>query len=218
MNKMPPIISHHEAKNLGLKRFFTGKPCKYGHISERLTSNRSCLVCGKIKLQRWQQENPQKVRALDNARHLRDKDKRNAAARARAKRDGAAATKRKNEWAANNRDKVKKIQKRWNDKNRHKINAYAANRRALLFGAGQHTGEDIKQLYQSQDGNCGICEKRLGRWHVDHIVPISKGGLNTKDNLQLLCKTCNLRKGAKSLEEVLSFLKVNNGTQGGITK
>ncbi|KKK96676.1 hypothetical protein LCGC14_2660360, partial [marine sediment metagenome] len=33
-----PYITRDEAKALGLKRYFTGKPCKYGHISEHRVS------------------------------------------------------------------------------------------------------------------------------------------------------------------------------------
>ena len=32
------IISHAEAKAQGLKRYFTGKPCKHGHVAEIYTS------------------------------------------------------------------------------------------------------------------------------------------------------------------------------------
>jgi len=34
-------------------------------------------------------------------------------------------------------------------------------------------------------------------FHIDHIIPLSKGGENTKENLQVICRTCNLKKGAK---------------------
>lgn len=33
--------------------------------------------------------------------------------------------------------------------------------------------------------------------HVDHIVPLSRGGTNDTDNLQALCAKCNLIKGNK---------------------
>lgn len=36
-----------EARELGNKTYFTGKPCKRGHISERLVSSRGCVVCAK---------------------------------------------------------------------------------------------------------------------------------------------------------------------------
>lgn len=42
------IITKEEAKKSGLIFYFTGKPCKYGHMSERLVNGGSCREC-KIK-------------------------------------------------------------------------------------------------------------------------------------------------------------------------
>lgn len=41
---------------------------------------------------------------------------------------------------------------------------------------------------------CAICGN-LENLSIDHIVPVSKGGTNTRDNIQPLCKSCNSRKG-----------------------
>jgi hypothetical protein len=39
------IITRQEAKSLGLTRYFTGKPCKYGHVCERYSKNGRCFEC-----------------------------------------------------------------------------------------------------------------------------------------------------------------------------
>jgi len=45
--------SPSEAKRLGLTRYYTGKPCKHGHIAERLTSCGRCCECHYIKRKDW---------------------------------------------------------------------------------------------------------------------------------------------------------------------
>lgn len=33
--------------------------------------------------------------------------------------------------------------------------------------------------------------------HIDHVIPLARGGADSEENLQLLCRPCNLRKGAR---------------------
>ena len=57
-------------------------------------------------------------------------------------------------------------------------------------------------LYEQQDGRCANCADRLRKrlLEIDHIIPRSKGGPDTDDNLQLLCGWCNRTKGPRSNE------------------
>jgi 5-methylcytosine-specific restriction endonuclease McrA len=62
--------------------------------------------------------------------------------------------------------------------------------------------------------NCGIKvhDRRTGEWntpdkaHIDHVVPISKGGNSEPKNLRVLCRTCNLSKSDKQDEQLRLFI------------
>jgi hypothetical protein len=41
------------ARERGLPRYFTGKPCKLGHVAERFSSNGECVVCATLRAARW---------------------------------------------------------------------------------------------------------------------------------------------------------------------
>jgi len=40
-----PIVTLAEARAAGLKHYFTGKPCKHGHMSPRITKCKHCVQC-----------------------------------------------------------------------------------------------------------------------------------------------------------------------------
>jgi len=80
-----------------------------------------------------------------------------------------------------------------------KIKSWANNRRARDVAAeGCHTGEDIRDMLTQQGNKCVYCLKDITEdFHADHIVALINGGSNFISNIQLLCPTCNFKKGRK---------------------
>ncbi len=80
--------------------------------------------------------------------------------------------------------------------NPHKTREWYQNRRARM--RGRLPKGTVAKMFASQKERCAYCQNLLGNgYHVDHIIPLSRGGRHVVDNIQLLCKTCNLRKSAK---------------------
>ena len=104
--------------------------------------------------------------------------------------------------AANREDRNAKVRARAlaePEKERARI----SNRLALSKGAkGRITKADIRCLFVSQFNACLYCKADLSAgWHLDHRMPLSRGGAHALHNLQLLCALCNLRKTDKDPDE-----------------
>jgi hypothetical protein len=56
--------------------------------------------------------------------------------------------------------------------------------------------EAVLEVWERDGGACVYCDC-TEKLHIDHLIPVSKGGSNHASNLQLLCAECNLSKGAR---------------------
>lgn len=96
-------------------------------------------------------------------------------------------------WIEKNREAVNSRSRAWNKANRAYKNFSQQKRRA----AGVMTYDQWKAMIDAA-GSCNSCGT-TERLEVDHIHPVSLGGLTEPGNLQVLCRTCNARKGGKSV-------------------
>lgn len=79
----------------------------------------------------------------------------------------------------------------------HRIKA-GRRRARLLDAGGRYTREHIERLLALQRNCCANCATSLAPgYHIDHRLPVAKGGSNHPENIELLCPPCNIKKSAK---------------------
>lgn len=57
------LLSRAEAQALGRRTYFDGKPCRNGHVAERLTNRGYCSECAKAGVARWRLRFPKRHRS-----------------------------------------------------------------------------------------------------------------------------------------------------------
>lgn len=66
------------------------------------------------------------------------------------------------------------------------------------------------KILEAQNYLCDYCGDDISKKkHLDHILPLDKGGLHTITNIHFTCSSCNLSKGAKLEEEWFEWLKIH---------
>jgi len=96
-----------------------------------------------------------------------------------------------------------------NPKYRDGILAGGHMRRAHKLGLNSSRDVNLTYLIERDGGRCGLCHKLVRdkkgpmRPSIDHIIPLSRGGTNTLDNVHLAHYRCNLSKGNRGGNEQL---------------
>jgi len=181
--------SRAEAKATGAKYYFTGEPCKHGHIAPRKTKG-ACVECLKAE---WEKSNAAR------AEYFKQYNKR------------GDVKDRKNDWYTANREKViqaaatrpkavlREYRNAWKRNNLLQIRADTKARRrkhrqATPRWLSRKQKSEIRQLYQIAI----TMTKTTGEQYVvDHIVPLRSEfvcGLHVPWNLRVITREENLRK------------------------
>jgi 5-methylcytosine-specific restriction endonuclease McrA len=169
----------------------------------------------KDRAKEYREKNKERINARKSAHRLSNKEKIKA-----YKRKYNSEKKQKNKidhaaWQAKNREHVKQYSSTWRMANKERIRnyrknngdkfkIYVENRRARKLSCGGKLSKDIvTRLLNEQNGLCVYCKNdfRNTGFHIDHIMPLSLGGLNVDKNVQLLCPPCNLTKQNKHPDE-----------------
>lgn len=93
-------------------------------------------------------------------------------------------------YVKENREKINSLSSEWAKNNRAYRNYIQQIRRAV----GTLTYKEWVEIIKSSDG-CAHCGSKE-RLEVDHKIAVTKGGKTEKDNMQVLCRSCNASKGS----------------------
>lgn len=193
------VISRKEALARGLKHYFTGTPCKRGHVGFRLVSSASCCKCQNGHQRKWRKKNREMAIAACARWFKNNKSRSNEDSKRYYWANREKRLQQSRSWYAANQERMRARSKKWRSQNPESVNAYTRNRKARLkANGGFHNGKDIKTILVSQKYKCAYCKIKLrNKYEVDHITPLSGGGSNNPCNLQIVCGPCNREKKAQ---------------------
>ncbi len=202
--KVPELI---EARASGAPMYFTGRPCKEGHVALRLTSNSTCMECSKRhgktsreknpgRVQEWVAKNIEQVRATRAAWKLANPEKHKANVGRYYQNHKAEKLAYGAAWRETNAAKFQAARENWYAANRDQARASKRNRRRSVRLAEVRWAD--KARIASINRQAAELTRATGVPHeVDHIIPVVHPlvcGLHCQDNLQVLTAEQNRKK------------------------
>jgi len=181
---------------------------------------RRCRVCDRKRVLAWRDDHREECRAADRARWREKKsddewrEKRYERRRQYHIEHRDELLEKNRQWRAEHPERHRENARQWAKENRARC---AANNRAWrarnpqlarAHSKAQHarsrdrsgvlSSGDVAAQLERQHGRCFWCGEKVGEtYHIDHVIPLAKGGKNLPDNVVIACAACNLSKGAK---------------------
>ena len=154
-----------------------------------------CKECARIRSRAYNSANREKVREKHAIYYKNNIEKR----KKYIQENREKILEQLKEYYKSHKDSKIEYTKRHKEENRIKYRLYENTRRSRKANSDGSLSQNIAaKLMLLQQNKCAICKKQLGNdYHIDHIMPLSLGGANTDDNVQLLHSSCNLKKHKK---------------------
>ena len=181
---------------------------EHGTISRYTNDNCRCEPCSQVNAEynaEYRQAHSLEIAECKSAYYVENKDLIDAA---------------NAQWGKEHSDAIRKHKAKYRQANRVTIRAKEKVREQSTEGLSKKVRREQKRraiklnqfiedvdpqiLYKTHGGMCGICKEFIiGKFHVDHIIPISKGGMHGYVNTQPAHPLCNLKKGDKLQGELV---------------
>ena len=147
----------------------------------------------------YRKDNKERITEVKKAWYKRNKERVLAKNKKYAQDNREKNNQYKADWKKRNREQHLAQGKEYKKANKDKYSAYEAKRRALKFRATIRLTELDKFVISEMYNLAQLRTEQTGfQWHVDHIVPLTKGGLHKPTNLQVVPGVWNLSKGNRS--------------------
>lgn len=203
--------SRQEAVQKSMTRYYTGKPCVRGHVSERMTSTKTCVNCKNereknrpVKVLNEEQKKKKAILAKQSRQNFPEKHAANS------KKSYLKNKKMRNDWSL----QYKKERMLFDDHYALKIRIQSLVNQSLrvkfiskksrtmqIIGCSL---DEFKFHIERQFCN-GMTWDNRSEWHIDHIVPLATAkteqdviALNHFSNLRPLWAKDNLQKSSKA--------------------
>jgi 5-methylcytosine-specific restriction endonuclease McrA len=193
-------------------------------VIDYLSRARTCLVCGasepSVEFYATNQTRCKVCVADKSAERIRtDRDGYVRYCKAYRESNRSREAQKSRDWRKQNPERSKAIKDKyrlahpresalskakWKASNRPKVAEYQRRRRALKIGAEAQNASWFYEFVASRRKiRCYWCRQPVAkkRRHVDHIIPLSRGGAHSIENLCCACSDCNLKKGARMPNE-----------------